>query len=344
MDAIKIRKITRAGPCKEQIDVEIDRYCVEDTFDSVYKDINQEVTIAGFRRGKAPRQLLEKYYADNARKEAIKRLIANSYPAAVDKVRLNTIGQPNVSDAHFDDKGSFTYRVTVETWPSVKLGRYKGLVLKKPSFEITQEEIDTTLKRLAESHAQIDANKQRIVPAIDDEFAKDLGSESLESLKKNVKDEIAKAKELNAEKSLKEQLFEKLIRDSSFDIPEDLLQRQCRYHIERMKARLLISGVKEDEAEKEIAGAQDRIKENAKSQTRLFFILEEIARRENITVSEQELSQEIDYLAKQWHQNVVDVKRYFDKHGLWNEMVAEMRHNKVVELLLKEAGIEQEAI
>lgn len=342
MSYIKNYRLEEIEPCRMQIEVEVSKEAVSETFDAVYRDINKEVTIPGFRKGKAPLQLLEKYYADRAQEEAMKRIVSDSYPKIIDEKKLNPVGMPEVSEAHFDTNGALLYKAVVETWPKVSLPVYKGLKIKKASTDVTEEEINEALQLIAEANAQIEANKERKVPSIDDEFAKDLGLGSLLELKDKVKGELKAKKSYILNQQLEGQIFGHLISDSSFDLPKGFLNRQRHYHKERLRVRMLLSGMKDDEADAKINELGAKIDEDTSNQIKLFFILEEIAKKENITITEEEVASKLNELAAKWKTDIDKVRAYFDKNNLWGELVAQLKHSKVVGLLLKEANVIEE--
>lgn len=334
-------KIEEKEPCKIQIDIEVSKEAVSDTFNAVYRDINKEVTIPGFRKGKAPNELLERYYLDSAQKEAIKRLISASYPRIADEEGLDLVGAPKISDAYFGKDGSLFYKANVETYPKIRLPKYKGLIIKKASIDVTEQDLLDALRAIAEAHAQIEQDKQRKVPSIDDEFAKDLGFGNIEELKKKVKDELLVKKNYMVTQQMKEQLFGQLLKDSSFKLPKDFLNRQRQYHKERMRARMLLSGMKEDEIDTKITQLEAKMDEDVSEQIKLFFILEEIAKKEALTVTEEELTSRLNELAAKWKTDIDNVRKYFDKNGLWGELIAELKHSKVVTLLFGEAKVDE---
>lgn len=333
-------------PCKKQIDIELSETEVREGFESVYRDINKEKVVPGFRKGKTPRSLLEKYYVDDARREAVRRLVSVSYPRAIEKEGIAIVGSPQITDVHFDESGRFFYKAIVETYPEVNLPKYKGIAIKSAKIEVTEEDMSRALESLAQANAQAvpgnNETKNIEVPAINEDFARDLGFENLETLKKKVKDDLLKLKESKLNEDMKNQLYTHLLCKSSFSLPEGVVKMQRNYVKTRMMVRLILSGMKEDEAKLKVNESQSIIDEEAVKTTKLFFILDEIARKENIHVLENDIEEKLKILAERWRQDVNKVKEYFDKQGLWGELLAEIRYDKVVKLLMKEVLLQNE--
>jgi trigger factor len=148
-------QIENTGPFEKKIFFEIPREVVSQEVESTYKALNRNVKLKGFRPGKVPRSILERYYKAQVESEVITKLIEDSYGKAVEENNLFPVAPPAVLDRTFEPGKDFTYTVTVEVKPEIAVEGYLGLEVEKPAVTVTDEEVEARLKALQETHAQI---------------------------------------------------------------------------------------------------------------------------------------------------------------------------------------------
>lgn len=109
----------------------------------------RRANIPGFRKGKAPRALLERYLdQDYIQQQLIESLLEEGYEAAVARAELNTLGRPEVQDAEIGEDGSLTFRITVTRRPEITLGEYKGLKATRYLSPVTEAQVEAELERV----------------------------------------------------------------------------------------------------------------------------------------------------------------------------------------------------
>ena len=217
--------------CKKIVEVKLSPEKVKDEFDKTYEDIRRVANVPGFRIGKAPRDLLEQHYGKTAREEVIKKLVPETYRKILEQYKLDPIGYPDISDVKLDLKEGFSYRASIETRPDFSLKNYKGLRLKKKSVEVKEEDVQKNLEALREQNAQNvpkkdTQEKEKVLPGLDDEFAKDLGFENLEKLKDAIRQGLKQKLEEAAQADLEIQLINQLVDGMNFDTPESLIDAE----------------------------------------------------------------------------------------------------------------------
>ena len=220
--------------CKRVAEVKLAPERVKDEFERVYRDIQRVASVPGYRVGKAPRDLLELHYGKTAREEVIKNLIPETYRKLLEEHKLDPIGYPDISDVKLDLKDGFYYKASIETKPEFTLKSYKGLKIKKKSAEAKEEDVQKNLESLREMHAQRipkkeskeGEEKEKVLPKLDDEFAKDLGLENLEKLKEVVKDGLKKRLEQESQADLEMQIINQLVDGVNFEVPESLVNAE----------------------------------------------------------------------------------------------------------------------
>ena len=189
-------------------------------------------------------------------------------------------------------------------------------------------------------HVKIKEIKEKILPLLDDEFAKDLGDySSLEELKAKLKGEIEREKEQALERELKDQLVDQLLRANSFEVPESLVEEQTKALVSNTKLRLTSQGIDL----KNLNVSEEKLKEDyrevALKQVRTFLILEKISAQEGITVTDGEADDRLREISEGMHQKFDMVKRYYEKNDLIPEVKAGILRDKTLNFLLQKANI-----
>ena len=189
-------------------------------------------------------------------------------------------------------------------------------------------------------HVKIKEIKEKILPILDDEFAKDLGDySSLEELKDKLKQEIEREKKLALERQLKDQMVDQLLQKNTFEVPESLVEEQTKTLVSDTKLRLATQGIKIDTLGISEEKLQEDYRETAMRQVRTFLILEKIAGQEGITVTDEEVEDRFREISERTHQKFDVVKRYYEKNGLIPEVKAGIMNEKTLNLLLEKANI-----
>ncbi|MEF3168645.1 MAG: trigger factor [Deltaproteobacteria bacterium] len=137
------------SPIEKRLSVEIPPDVVTAALDRAYRKIGSTASIKGFRKGKAPRSVLERYYAPRAEEDAIKDIIDQSLSEALKQVDATLILEPLLSSVSPVKVGEpFTYALQLDLWPEFELPRYKGIELERPVVEVTDAEVDEQLEAL----------------------------------------------------------------------------------------------------------------------------------------------------------------------------------------------------
>ena len=152
-------QIDNVGPCKRHIKVSIDRSEIENRLNDKFKELikGQDSLIPGFRPGKAPRKLVERRYQDEVSGQVKAELLLASLEQLADEHDLAPLAPPNIDPfgIAIPKEGPLVYEFDVEVRPEFELPSYKGLKLKRPVKEYTDEDVDKELRRLLSPHAQI---------------------------------------------------------------------------------------------------------------------------------------------------------------------------------------------
>ncbi len=139
-----------------QLDIEVDVEQVSQALDQAYRKLVKKVNIPGFRKGKTPRPIFERFMGKEALyEEAMESLVPEAYFKAVEDTGIEPIEQPKVEIVQAEDGKPVLIKATVEVKPEVFLGQYKGLQLSKTVTEIQERDVDAELERLRNRHAKL---------------------------------------------------------------------------------------------------------------------------------------------------------------------------------------------
>ncbi len=182
--------------------------------------------------------------------------------------------------------------------------------------------------------------KEKILPPLDDEFAKDLGDySSLDELKAKVRQEKEKIKESALDRQLKDLMVDQLLKATSFEVPQSLVEEHTKSLVSETKLRLASQGMDL----KNIGVSEEKLlgdyRETAEKQVRTFLILEKIAEQEGITVTDEEVEGRLREIAERARQKFDVLKSYYEKNGLIPEVKAGILNEKTLNFLLQKANI-----
>jgi len=131
--------------------------------ESAYKKLNSEVSMKGFRKGKVPRQVLEKNYRPKVEYDVAEKLIQGTYFDALEKSKLDAVVHPDIREQNFAENGTFVYTAEVDVRPQFELAEYKGLEIEQPALEVTDEEISQELEVLRKQMAPLQSVEDRAI-------------------------------------------------------------------------------------------------------------------------------------------------------------------------------------
>jgi trigger factor len=183
--------------------------------------------------------------------------------------------------------------------------------------------------------------RRRVVPDLDDEFAKDLGEfATLADLRGRVRDDLARAAEQDADRQVRADLLKQLAARVTFEVPGALVEREIDRRIEDFVRRLLEQQVDPRRANIDWEEMRRNQREPAGEAVRAALVLDEVARREKLTVSDEEVEREIARYAERAGRSVPAVRAQLEKERAISRLHAGLRREKAVDFLLACATIE----
>jgi trigger factor len=213
------------------------------------------------------------------------------------------------------------------------------------SFTITYP-ADYAIPELASGTVDYTVNlkeiKKRVVPALDDELAKDLGDfSSLEDLRKRVREDLEHEAMHAAERQLRQDVLRQLAARVPFAVPASLVEREIDRRLEEFARRLMEQRVDPRQANIDWNAFREGQRAPATEAVASAIVLDEIARRDHIVVSDEELEAELQRYAEQTGHSVASIRARLQKDGELGRLAAGLRRDKAVTYVLSKATIKK---
>ena len=423
-------EIEEVGPCKKLLKFEIPKETIEEEWQKQLKEVSRMANLPGFRKGKAPRKLLEKNYGDKIVEEVKRAIVSSSYQETIEKNKLSPVGDPDIGDINLELGKPLKFEITLEVLPTFELGEYKGMQLKRKPVSVTDEDIDKALETISRQKAQLTVVKKGKVkdedfiicdcevgvngevvwtdkelevmvsgsqvadidvpdlknslvgaksedkvsmdvelgdsfsveqhrnksakleisikeikrpksPEINDELAKQVGYDTLDELMEFMSQRLEMEKKRMAEGEMQEQISSKLIEMADFDMPEDMKTHHTNERLHKYQLDLINKGTPQEEIEKNLEDLKSASEESVVRDFKMSLVLEQIAEKERIFVTEDDVSRRISEMAGMYGLDTAGMKKQLEKMNSMSNLRHQLRENKTLNLLMKEANIEE---
>ncbi len=150
---MNVKSIERKGN-EATVVVEIDKELMESGINKAYMKARKSIQLPGFRKGKAPRKMIEAMYGAHVfYEDGLEEIFPEVYDFAIVKQELKAIGRPSLTDMQISEENIVTLTLTTEVYPEVTLGQYKGLEVEKAEAAVSDEQVAAELNRMAENVA-----------------------------------------------------------------------------------------------------------------------------------------------------------------------------------------------
>ncbi len=151
---MKVNSVERNGN-NATIVVEIDKELMESGVNKAYMKARKDIMIPGFRKGKAPRKMIESMYGAHVfYEDGLEEIFPQVYDFAIaNQEGFKAVGRPNLTDMQISDDNVVTLTLTTEVYPEVTLGQYKGLEVEKAEVTVSDAQVQAELDRMAQNVA-----------------------------------------------------------------------------------------------------------------------------------------------------------------------------------------------
>jgi trigger factor len=424
--------IEEAGPCKKRVSIEIPEEKIKNATDEKYKELRKEALVPGFRKGRAPRRLLEKRFGKETTEQIKLKLLIDASDSAVKDKELQIIGEPDVDFENIElpDKGPMKFDFEVEVRPDFDLPQLEGIPVTRTKLQVTDEQIDREIERLqrwsgiwtprkdggVEPEDQIIADalikaegieeEQKLdnieiyvrpngfvgqipvekldellagakagetkqisidVPKtyfreeyrgkkvdiqieikdikwlkpaeLDENFLTRLGLEDKHELREKTQDTLQSRLETQVRAEMTEQIHQYLLENTDFDLPLDIVAEQAQTLLQRQYTNLMMRGLPREQLNEQIEQLQAGSEGQAREQLKTFFIMDKVADKLGIDVSEEEINGHIAQIALQRGQRPERMREQMERDGSLAQFKLEVRQNNCIAKLLETAKI-----
>jgi trigger factor len=183
--------------------------------------------------------------------------------------------------------------------------------------------------------------KQKVLPTLDDEFAKDHGEHgSLDELKAAIRQRLEGELKHYQDEDLKEKIMSRLIENHALTIPPSMVERQTRYLMERYQSQIQQAGAEADAAPP-MEDARKNLEGRAARQVQATLLVEKISQQENIEINEQDIQERVDNLARSAGDRAKSVREYYARPEARDDLRAQIVFDRTLGYLLERAQIKE---
>ena len=153
---MNVKSVEKLENSTAKVVLEIEKAQFQAALDKAYRKVKNNIYIPGFRKGKAPRKIVEGMYgAQVFYEDAINLMFPDVWAEACEKEELAIVGMPSIADLKVEENGDLTLTVETGLYPEVTLGQYKGLEVEKAEVSVTDEEVDAEVQKLVERNSSV---------------------------------------------------------------------------------------------------------------------------------------------------------------------------------------------
>ena len=181
--------------------------------------------------------------------------------------------------------------------------------------------------------------RRKVVPTLDDEFAKDLGYDELGKLREQVAQNLRREAERTQQRNVRQELLQQLANRVPFDAPEVLVAREVDRRVEEFVHQLIEQRIDPMRAQIDWEQFRSEQREPAVNTVKCMLMLDEIARREKLTVSDEELDAEVEKVAAGANQPIEAIRQRLEKEGAIGRVYAGLRREKAIDFALGNATV-----
>jgi trigger factor len=199
---------------------------------------------------------------------------------------------------------------------------------------------------------QVEGVKEKRLPELNDEFAKDAAGSSgaegagvttIEELRKKIRENLEAAKEQQQNAQAREKILEQIVKQHDFPVPEALVEGQMDTRLERVARSLAAQGVDPRAVDVDWVSLRRRQRERAVDDVKAELLLDRIATAEQVDVTEENVEKEIAAVAERSGESATALRARLTKQGALDRMKSKLRSDKTIELLCRTARIEKTA-
>ncbi len=414
---------------RRKVTIEVEPDEIKRELDRAYNELKRGVVLKGFRPGRAPRNLLERFFGDQVRGEVIQKLVKDYTDKALEENNLKPVVAPEIVTEETDLQKSLKFSATFDLRPKIEVKDYEDLKVPESRVEVTDEQVNEAIERYRERQATlkkiedrkivqegdyamasveayedgkplsstkpedrlIEVSKRalahgvdealvgaetgkeskisktyeadyaqkdlagktvewratvkeiyrRQLPAIDDDFAKDLGEENLDAFRIRARKELLEHARQEADARVRAGLLELVIERNPIELPESLVAREVQAMEAELHSTLEAGGLSHEDATERVKQNADDLKTRAEKRARTALIVDALAEQEKIEVDDEALGNRVVEVVTQSGRNRDRAAEFYRKPENLEALRQSMRREKALDFILSRAKREQ---
>ena len=185
--------------------------------------------------------------------------------------------------------------------------------------------------------------RKRVLPALDDEFAKDVGEfDTLQALRDRIEEDLRKEAAAEADRGVRGELLKQLAARVTVDIPDSLVEREIDRRTEEFARRLMEQNIDPRRANIDWDQFRDSQRDAGRESVKSALVLDEISRRENVTVSDDDIDRDVAQYAERSGLTPAALRARLEKDGALSRLAAGLRREKTMDYVLSQAQVTQD--
>ena len=368
MDGFTYKKLEELKN-KRTFEVKVEYSVYKELEDKIFAESSKKVKLAGFRPGKAPKELIEKEIASSVFSKTINKLLTDLAYEILTKEDLNPISHIDYDLKDFDKDKGLTFTFTFLNQPKIDIEKLKKISVKKEEIVVKAEEIDDVIRNMIRNNLPVEKydKNAKVNPEsssgqksevegqkledqkpeevsrdfeITNELVKELGYEdakTYDEIKAKVKETLTKFKDEQVSSDYNGKIIEAAVKAVDFDLPEDMVNEEVTKKEEDFKNRLRKIKLDIDAYLKTQSTTIEKLKENwaneAKAQISTDLLLVNLAVQEKLVPTEEDVDAEIEKIEDK--KLKAQYKGQRNKDYLRTLMTRERGFTRLVELIKK---------
>lgn len=331
----------------ENAEVEIKGEITAESFmnekDHVLMELGEDMEIQGFRKGKAPKDVIEKNIPKMLLlEEMAQHAIMHIYPEIITENKIDAIGEPGVQITKIAENSPLGFVIKTAIMPVVNLPEYKKIAKsesKEIKVEVTEEEFQNTIKELRKMRAphihaegeehkegEVHEVKEEDLPVFDDAFVQGLGPfKDVADFNVKMRENMQKEKEHREREKNRLSIMEKILEGTKTEIPKILIDAELDKMLYRMKSDISGMGLAYEDYLKHLGKSEEGIRsefvKDAEKRVKMELILHEIATKEKLVPSDEDVKKEVEKIMSEYKDADKNRATEYVTMILTNEMV-----------------------
>jgi len=425
--------IEDTGPCKKKVIVEIPEQTLKKATEEQYAQLRKDALVPGFRKGRAPRRLLEKKFGKEASQKIKLKLLADASSSAIKDNELDILREPEIDYENIElpETGLLKFDFEVEVRPEFDLPPLENIPLKKTKLKVTEQQIDRQILQIRKSFGVWTPKKQdetvetddQLIASVtlktedneeeekidnteiyvrhngfvagvpvenldellnaaktgqtinttvdvsktyfkeeyrgkkmhvsihikdikwlkptdmNDDFLNKYGVENEEELRDKIRQALENRMEQQTRNEMTQQIYQHLLDNTEFDLPMDIVAEQSESLLKRQYTSLLTRGLSKEQLDQQMEQLRSSSEQQALEQLKTFFIIDKVADKLDISVSEEEINGQIARLAIQQGHRPEKMREQMQRDGSLEQFGLQVREDKCITKMLESANI-----